>query len=84
MWEGFSTTIVSALGSARGMALISVFAWICLALAAIGAVVGSRYGLVGILWGVGSRGCCSPVGGSVLAAFSFRQRFRSTARAAPY
>ena len=75
MWEGFSTTVVSALGSARGMALISAFAWACLAVAAGGAIFGSRYGLLGILWGVGLAWLLLATGGTYLAAASFRARF---------
>jgi hypothetical protein len=79
LWEGFSTTIVSAYGSTQKLATISVYAWICLAIAALGAVVGSRYGLVGILYGVGSAWILLAAGGTWLAVISFRARFAASA-----
>lgn len=79
LWEGFSTTIVSAYGSTQKLATISVYAWICLAIAALGAVVGSRFGLVGILYGVGSAWILLAAGGTWLAVLSFRARFAANA-----
>jgi O-antigen/teichoic acid export membrane protein len=75
VWEGFSTTIVAACGSARSLVAISVLAWICLAIAAVGMVYGSRYGLVGILYGVGLAWVLLALGGTLLAVRSFKTRF---------
>jgi hypothetical protein len=78
LWEGFSTTVVSACGSANAMALISAHAWICLGTATVGAIVGSRFGLLGILWGVGLGWILLAAGGTYLALISVRQRFAMT------
>jgi lipopolysaccharide exporter len=75
LWEGFSVAVVSACGSTAALALFSVFAWICLGVAAVGSVIGSRYGLVGILYGVGLAWVLLAVGGTYLARISFRARF---------
>jgi O-antigen/teichoic acid export membrane protein len=78
VWEGFSTTAVAACGSARSLVAISVLAWICLVIAAVGMVYGSRYGLVGILYGVGLAWVLLALGGTVLAVRSFKTRFAVT------
>jgi O-antigen/teichoic acid export membrane protein len=75
VWEGFSTTAVTACGSAKSLVAISVLAWICLVIAAAGMVYGSRYGLVGILYGVGLAWVLLALGGTLLAVRSFKTRF---------
>jgi len=75
VWEGFSTAVTVACGSPRSMATISLLAWICLAVAAGAMVVGARYGLIGILYGVGLAWVLLAAGGSYLAIVSFRARF---------
>ncbi len=75
VWEGFSTTIVAACGSARALVAISVLAWVCLAVAAVSMVYGGRYGLVGILYGVGLAWVILAFGGTALAVRSFKSRF---------
>jgi hypothetical protein len=73
--EGFTTTAVTALGTVRSLARISAIGWTSLGVAIIGAILGSRAGLVGILSGalLGWITLCG--GGCVLAIKSFRQRF---------
>jgi hypothetical protein len=51
VWEGFSSTLVSALGSPRRMAQLSVIAWTCLGLATVGAILAAPFGLAGVLYG---------------------------------
>jgi O-antigen/teichoic acid export membrane protein len=75
IWESFSTTITMSCGTPRSMAIISVLAWLCLAVAAGAMVIGARYGLIGILYGVGSAWVLLAAGGSYLAAISLRGRF---------
>lgn len=75
VWEGFSTAVTVACGSPRAMATISVLAWICLAVAAGAMVVGGRFGLIGILYGVGVAWVLLAAGGTYLATVSFRARF---------
>jgi O-antigen/teichoic acid export membrane protein len=76
VWEGFSTAVTVACGSPRSMATIGILAWICLAVAAGAMVVGARYGLIGILYGVGVAWVLLAAGGSWLAIISFRARFK--------
>lgn len=76
VWEGFSTAVTVACGSPRSMATIGILAWICLAVAAGAMVVGARYGLIGILYGVGVAWVLLAAGGSCLAIISFRARFK--------
>jgi len=75
IWESFSTAVTVACGSPRAMAAISLWAWICLAVAAGAMAVGARYGLIGILYGVGVAWVLLAAGGSYLAIVSFRARF---------
>jgi O-antigen/teichoic acid export membrane protein len=75
IWESFSTAVTMSCGSRRSMAIISVLAWICLAIAAAAVVIGARYGLIGILYAVGSAWVLLAVGGTYLAVVSLRARF---------
>jgi O-antigen/teichoic acid export membrane protein len=75
IWESISTAITVSCGTPRSMAIISVLAWVCLAVAAGAMVVGARYGLLGILYGVGSAWVLLAIGGSYLAVVSLRVRF---------
>ena len=75
LWEGFSVAVVSACGSTAALAMFSAFAWICLLVAAVGTVIGSKFGLVGILYGVGIAWILLAAGGTYLARVSFRARF---------
>jgi O-antigen/teichoic acid export membrane protein len=75
VWSGFATTVTTACGSARMLAVISVSTWISLVVAGIAAVIGARYGLLGILYGVGAAWLVQAATGTVLARISFRSRF---------
>jgi O-antigen/teichoic acid export membrane protein len=79
VWEGFSTTIVSALGTPRRLAQLSGVSWVTLAVALCGSIMGSSYGLVGILYGTLSAWVVLAAGGTWLAVLSFRERFAKTA-----
>jgi len=79
IWESFSTAITMSCGTPRSMATISVLAWICLAIAAGAMIIGARYGLLGILYGVGSAWALLAAGGSYLAVTSLRARFANSA-----
>jgi len=79
VWEGFSTTSVSALGSARNMAHVSVLGWVCLALAAGGTGFGSAYGLTGIVLGTAFAWIVLSAGGTWIARRGFRARFAASA-----
>ncbi len=75
IWESFSTAITMSCGTPRSMATISILAWICLVVAAGAMIIGARYGLLGILYGVGSAWALLAAGGSYLAVASLRARF---------
>jgi O-antigen/teichoic acid export membrane protein len=75
VWEGFSTTVVSALGTPRRLAQLSAISWVSLAVALAGVVIGSRYGLPGILYGTLAAWVVLSGGGTWLALVSFRERF---------
>jgi O-antigen/teichoic acid export membrane protein len=75
IWESFSTAITMSCGTPRSMAIISALAWICLAIAAAAMVIGARFGLLGILYGVGCAWAVLAAGGSYLAIVSLRARF---------
>jgi O-antigen/teichoic acid export membrane protein len=75
IWESFSTAVTMACGTPRSMAIISALAWICLAIAAGAMLIGARYGLLGIIYGVGSAWVLLAAGGSYLAVISLRARF---------
>jgi O-antigen/teichoic acid export membrane protein len=79
--EGFSTTVVTALGSAEKLARISALGWFSLIVAIGGAILGSRFGLAGILCGTCLGWLTLCAGGCVIGANSFRRRF--VERAAP-
>ena len=78
IWESFSTAVTMSCGTPRSMATISVLAWICLGVAAAAMLVGARYGLLGILYGVGSAWALLAAGGSYLAVISLRARFANS------
>jgi O-antigen/teichoic acid export membrane protein len=73
--EGFSTTAVTALGTAQSLARISALGWIGLVVAITGAIIGSRHGLVGIVFGTLLGWITLSAGGAVIAVHSFRKRF---------
>jgi O-antigen/teichoic acid export membrane protein len=75
IWESFSTAVTMSCGSPRSMAIISALAWFCLAMAAGAMAIGARFGLLGILYGVGSAWVLLAAGGTYLAVVSLRARF---------
>jgi O-antigen/teichoic acid export membrane protein len=75
VWAGFSTTVVSALGSVQRIAQISGLGWLSLGVALAGAWLGSRYGLLGVILGTGAGWGVLVTAGTYLAVRSFRSRF---------
>jgi O-antigen/teichoic acid export membrane protein len=75
VWEGFSSTIVSALGTATRMAQLSAVSWLSLAIALAGAIGGRGYGLFGILCGMLVAWLTLAGAGTWLALRSFKDRF---------
>jgi O-antigen/teichoic acid export membrane protein len=59
IWSGilrvisaFATSIVTALGSTRQLGLLGVIAWLSVAIGVAGGVIGARWGLSGLVFGV--------------------------------
>jgi O-antigen/teichoic acid export membrane protein len=50
--DGFATTMVWALASARQLATLNWVSWICAVVGLGGAWIGSRWGLIGLMYGV--------------------------------
>jgi hypothetical protein len=50
--DGFATTMVWALASARQLALLNWVSWTCAGVGLAGAWVGARWGLIGLMYGV--------------------------------
>lgn len=51
--NGFAQSAVSALADRRELALVSVLGWVSVGVAVLGAVAGARWGLPGVIYGVG-------------------------------
>ena len=51
--NGFAQSAVSALADPRELSVVSVLGWISVGVAALGAVAGARWGLPGVIYGVG-------------------------------
>jgi hypothetical protein len=52
--SGFAKACMTALASARELAFVGAIGWLAVAVAVLGAVVGARYGLSGLVYGVAS------------------------------
>ncbi len=50
--DGFATTMVWALASARQLAMLNWVSWTCAGIGLAGAWVGARWGLIGLMYGV--------------------------------
>jgi O-antigen/teichoic acid export membrane protein len=73
---GFSRGVATALCTTRQLALFNVIGWLSVVVATTGAAVGSRWGLVGLIYGT-SVGWMVRVGGAaLLARRQFRQELR--------
>lgn len=51
--NGFAQSAVSALAEPRELSIVSVLGWVSVGVAAAGAVAGARWGLPGVIYGVG-------------------------------
>jgi O-antigen/teichoic acid export membrane protein len=50
--NAFVTTVISALGDGRHLGQLTVVAWLSVGVGVAAAVVGARWGLTGVVWGV--------------------------------
>jgi hypothetical protein len=53
IFNGFAQSTVSALADARELFLVSLLGWVAVGLAALGAIAGTRWGLTGVIYGIG-------------------------------
>lgn len=53
LFDAFASTVATALGSLKVLSLLSFLSWISLAISVIGAFIGARWGLEGVIYGVG-------------------------------
>ena len=67
--DGFATTMVWALGSARQLALLNWVSWACAVVGVLAAWVGAGWGLIGLMYGVTFAWVCR---GAVAAALATR------------
>jgi len=54
VWGGLAGAVVSALGTARQLAMLNVYSWLALAIATVGAFVARDFGLTGVVYGMGA------------------------------
>jgi hypothetical protein len=50
--NSFTKSIVSALARPDELAMVNLFGWVSVGLAVLAAIVGARWGLVGVIYGV--------------------------------
>lgn len=80
--DGFATTMVWALGSARQLALLNWVSWTCAGVGVAGAWFGARWGLLGLMYGVTLGWVCRSTVSGALAAKLLRGE-RATADLPP-
>jgi hypothetical protein len=71
--DGFATTMVWALASARQLALLNWVSWTCAAIGIAAAWLGSRWGLIGLMYGVTFGWVCRGFVAGALAARLLRE-----------
>lgn len=70
--NGFVSAIVQAFGSTAALAKFNVMTWAGLIAGVACAAYGARYGVVGVVYGVGVAWCAMTVAAAVLAVLSLR------------
>jgi O-antigen/teichoic acid export membrane protein len=66
--EASASATVSALGTTRELGQLNVLSWLMVATSSVCAVWGSRYGLIGMIYGLGAGWTVGAIGASILAA----------------
>lgn len=67
IWQAFAAAVVTALGSPRDLLILSVCAWISIALSTVCALLAVRFGSVGIVYGIAVGSLLYALAASVLA-----------------
>jgi O-antigen/teichoic acid export membrane protein len=70
--NGFAQSAVTALADPGELSLVSLLGWVAIAVAALGAVAGARWGLPGVIYGVGLGWVMRALVGLFLAARHLR------------
>jgi hypothetical protein len=73
VWNGFVSAIVQAVGSTTTLAKLNVMTWIGLLAGVACAAYGARYGVVGVVYGVGVAWLAMSVAAAVLAVLALRE-----------
>lgn len=68
IWEAVMNAVVSALGSTRELTLLSILGWFNVALSVVCSAAAVRFGLLGVVCGLGIGWCVGAIGASTLAA----------------
>lgn len=71
--NGVVSAIVQAFGTTGALAAFNLFTWIGLAVGTISAIVGARYGIIGVVYGVGIGWLAMTVAALLLASSALRQ-----------
>jgi O-antigen/teichoic acid export membrane protein len=66
--ESSASAAVTALGSTRELAQLNVLGWLMVIASSVCAIWGSRYGLIGMIYGLGAGWMLGAIGAAVLAA----------------
>jgi O-antigen/teichoic acid export membrane protein len=66
--ESSASAAVTALGSTRELAQLNVLGWLMVVASSVCAIWGSRYGLIGMIYGLGAGWMLGAIGAAVLAA----------------
>jgi O-antigen/teichoic acid export membrane protein len=71
--NGFVSAIVQAFGTTGALAKFNIFTWVGLAIGTMSAIMGARYGIVGVVYGVGVGWLAMSVAALVLATSALRR-----------
>jgi O-antigen/teichoic acid export membrane protein len=76
-WEAAASATVTALGSAQELLSLNVLSWLTVAVGTACAAWGSRYGLMGVVYGLGAGWCLLAISASTLALQALSRLERS-------
>lgn len=71
---GITGAIVSALGSAKQLALLNVLSWVSLGIAVVGAYAAREGGLTGVVYGIGAGWLALAVSGAIIGLRALGER----------
>jgi hypothetical protein len=66
VWSGISGATVAALGTVRQLAMFNACSWIAVGIAAVGAFAARRFGLPGVVYGLGAGWLALAIAGSAI------------------